>query len=212
MIYEIIPNKTALLVIDMQREYFDEGRPLFTPNGELILGNVKQLRDELASAGCHIVVVQHVHKANGSDVGRMGDFDPTPLFIEGTPAVQVLGEFTPRQGELLITKTRYSAFVRTKLEAQLKQWGVDTIIVTGMMTNYCCVTTARHAHDLDYRVLFVSDANAGPDMPDLGFGEWGHAALLKSIATSLAGGVAEVVSTEEVLRRAAMHQGSATPS
>ena len=210
MIYEINPTKTALLVIDMQKEYFDAGRPLATPNGDAIRGNVTQLRDELADAGCHIVIVQHVHKADGSDVGRMGDFDPTPLFIEGTPAVNLLDEFVPRQGEALITKTRYSAFVGTDLDEQLKRWGVDTIIVTGMMTNYCCVTTARHGHDLDYRVLFVSDANAGPNMPDLGFGEWEHSALLKSIATSLAGGVAEVVSSEEILRRVGLHQESAT--
>ena len=66
------------------------------------------------------------------------------------------------------------------------------MLITGLMTQYCSVTTARHAHDLDYRVVFVSDANAGPDLPDLGFGEVAHADALRVIATSLAGGVAVV--------------------
>jgi len=60
--------------------------------------------------------------------------------------------------------------------------GVDTVIVTGLMTQYCCVTTARHAHDLDYKVIFVSNANTGPDMPDLGFGAVPHTRMLEAIA------------------------------
>ena len=63
------------------------------------------------------------------------------------------------------------------------------------MTQYCSVTTTRHGHDLDYRMVFIVDANAGPDLPDLGFGEVPHAEALRVIATSLAGGIAEVIDT-----------------
>ncbi|MCA1636687.1 MAG: isochorismatase family protein, partial [Acidobacteria bacterium] len=63
----------------------------------------------------------------------------------------------------------------------------------------CSVTTARHAHDLDYKVIFVEDANAGPDMPDVGFGPVPHAEIMRAVATSLAGGIADVVKTDEVI-------------
>ena len=80
-----------------------------------------------------------------------------------------------------------------------KTWGIDTLLVSGLMTQYCSVTTARHAHDLDYRVVFVVDANAGPDLPDLGFGPVPHDEARRTIATSLAGGIAEVVDTGTVV-------------
>jgi nicotinamidase-related amidase len=82
------------------------------------------------------------------------------------------------------------------------------VLITGLMTQYCSVTTARHAHDLDYRVVFVVDANAGPDLPDLGFGEVSHDDARRAIATALAGGVAEVADTATVI--AAM--GAAAPA
>jgi biuret amidohydrolase len=99
----------------------------------------------------------------------------------------------------VVDKTRYSAFVNTRLESILKTWGVDTLVISGLMTQYCSVTTARHAHDLDYRVIFVADANAGPDLPDLGFGAVPHADALRVIATSLAAGIADVTDTQAVV-------------
>jgi nicotinamidase-related amidase len=68
------------------------------------------------------------------------------------------------------------------------------------MTQYCSVTTARHGHDLDYRIVFVVDANAGPDLPDAGFGAVSHADARRVIATSLAGGIADVIDTEAAVR------------
>jgi nicotinamidase-related amidase len=106
---------------------------------------------------------------------------------------------TPLEGNIIVDKTRYSAFVNTKLESVLKTFYVDTLIITGLMTNYCCVTTARHAHDLDYKVIFVPDANAGPDMPDLGFGPLPHAEIMRGVATSLAGGIASLIDTDQLI-------------
>jgi nicotinamidase-related amidase len=206
MIYTIDPQKTALLIIDPQREYYDEGRPLYTPHAQEILPNLQKLRETLAALGVRTIFVRHVHNADGTDIGRMGDFDPTPLFVEGTPEVEIVADLAPGEGDVTIEKTRYSAFVNTKLESILKTFGVDTVIITGLMTNFCCVTTARHAHDLDYKVIFVSDANAGPDMPDLGFGEVPHAEIMRSVATSLAGGVADVVATADLVQT--VHQAA----
>jgi nicotinamidase-related amidase len=199
MTYEPEPARTALLIIDAQREYFDPDGALFTEHAAEILENLLTLVDGARRSGTRVVWIRHVQAADGSDTGRMADFDDTPSFVAGTKGVEIIPQLVPRDDEPVVDKTRYSAFVNTRLESILKTWGVDTVLVTGLMTQYCSVTTARHAHDLDYRVIFVADANAGPDLPDLGFGEVPHADALRVIATALAAGIAEVTDTQSVV-------------
>ncbi len=199
MTYEPEPARTALLIIDAQREYFDPDGSLFTEHAAEILENLLTLVDGARRSGTRVVWIRHVQAADGSDTGRMADFDDTPSFVAGTKGVEIIPQLAPREDEPVVDKTRYSAFVNTRLESILKTWGVDTVLVTGLMTQYCSVTTARHAHDLDYRVIFVADANAGPDLPDLGYGEVPHADALRAIATALAAGIAEVTDTQSVV-------------
>jgi biuret amidohydrolase len=206
-IYEPDARRTALLVIDAQREYFDADGALFTDHAAEILDNVKALLDSARRSGTRVVFVRHVQAADGSDTGRMADFDDTPSFVAGTPGVEIVPQLAPREDEPVVDKTRYSAFVNTRLESILKTWGVDTVLITGLMTQYCSVTTARHAHDLDYRVIFVADANAGPDLPDVGFGEVPHADALRVIATSLASGIADVTDTRTLVAALGDHPG-----
>jgi nicotinamidase-related amidase len=200
VIYDIVPGTTAVLLVDPQREYFDDDKPLFTPNAASIKANLVALRDAARSAGALSVLVLHEHKKDGSNVGRMGDFDPTPVFEEGTPGVEPIPELG-YDADLVLKKSRYSAFVGTDLHDLLQARGIDTVIVTGLMTNFCCVSTARSAHDLDYKTVFVADACSGPDMPDLGYGELPHTEVMKGVATSLAAGVADVVTTSEILEK-----------
>jgi nicotinamidase-related amidase len=196
MVYELDPARTALLVIDAQREYFDQDGALYTPHAAEIRSNLDRLIEAAREAGAKVVFIRHVVAADGSDAGRMGDFSDERSFLDGTKGVELTEGLSPRDDEAVVEKTRYSAFVNTRLESVLKTAGADTLIVTGLMTQYCSVTTTRHGHDLDYRMVFVSDANAGPDLPDLGFGEVPHGDAMRVIATSLAGGIADVVDTE----------------
>jgi nicotinamidase-related amidase len=205
MAYELNPARTALLVIDAQREYFDEDGALYIPHAEGIRAHLVALRDAARETGTPVILIRHVMAADGSDAGRMGDFDAEPSFIAGTRGVEIIPELAPRPGDAVVDKTRYSAFVNTRLESILHTLGADTLIVCGLMTQYCSVTTTRHGHDLDYRMVFVSDANAGPNLPDLGFGAVDHAAALASVATALAGGVADVVDTETVVAELRRH-------
>jgi biuret amidohydrolase len=201
MVYELVPSRSALLIIDAQREYFDADGALFTPNAEGIRDNLVRLVAAARDTGTQVIFVRHVQAPDGSDAGRMGDFDDTPSFVAGTKGVEVIADLAPDPGEPVVDKTRYSAFVNTRLESILKTSGVDTVIVAGLMTQYCSVTTTRHGHDLDYRMVFVIDANAGPDLPDLGFGSVQHADTLRVIATALAAGIAEVLDTETTIGR-----------
>lgn len=199
MLYNINTKTTALLLIDPQREYFDEDQALYTPNAKEIRSALSRLKHAAEAAGVLTVLVLHSHRADGSDVGRMGDFDPTPVFTEGTVGVEPIPELAPAPGDLVVIKTRYSAFVGTDLESILKTRGIDTVVISGLMTNFCCVSTARSAHDLDFKTIFVADACSGPDMPDLGFGEVSHAEVRRVVSASLAAGVAEVVTVDQVL-------------
>jgi biuret amidohydrolase len=141
MTYEPEPARTALLVIDAQREYFDPDGALFTEHAAEILQNLLALLDGARRSGLKVVWVRHVQAADGSDTGRMGDFDDTPSFVAGTPGVEIIPQLVPREDEPVVEKTRYSAFVNTRLESILKTWGVDTVLITGLMTQYCSVTT-----------------------------------------------------------------------
>jgi len=199
-------RRCALLVIDAQREYFDHDGALYTPNARGIVEPLQRLLGAARRHGVAVIYVRHVFAADGSDVGRMADFDDMPSFIEGTGHAEIVQELAPLPGEPVVDKTRYSAFVNTRLESVLKTAGIDTVIVTGLMTQYCSVTTARHAHDLDYRVVFVHDANAGPDLPDVGFGPVPHAESMRVIATALAGGIAILAGADEVI--AALNSGA----
>ncbi|HEY8626473.1 MAG TPA: isochorismatase family cysteine hydrolase [Solirubrobacteraceae bacterium] len=199
MIYELAPARTALLVIDAQREYFDEDGALYTPHAAEIRENLKRLIDAARAAHAQVVFIRHVMAADGADAGRMGDFGDSASFVAGTKGVELADGIEPEPGEPVVDKTRYSAFVNTRLPSILKTSGADTLIITGLMTQYCSVTTARHGHDLDYRVVFVSDANAGPDLPDAGFGAVPHAEAMRTIATSLSGGIADVVQTDAAI-------------
>jgi biuret amidohydrolase len=204
-VYDINPKSTALLIIDAQNEYFLQSGALFTPNAEGIRSRLISLRKAAHEAGMMCVIVQHVHRASGIDVGRMGDFDPTECFTEGSSGAALIDSLNDKSTDVVVKKSRYSAFVNTELESILRGNGVDTIIVSGLMTQYCCVTTARHAHDLDYRVIFVKDANAGPDIPDMGHGDVSHGVALQVIVSMLAMGVADIQSTEQIVAALSSH-------
>ena len=69
------------------------------------------------------------------------------------------------------------------------------------MTSFCCETTARDAHGRDYEVVFVADANEGPDLEDAAGEPVPHDAVLRNTQTALGAGFAEIVTTTEVLAR-----------
>src|SRR5207247_28197 len=90
--------------------------------------------------------------------------------VDGTPGVEIYPELAPAVGEHVIKKHRYSGFFGTDLDIILREWGVDTVIISGTTTENCCQSTARDAMFRNYRVVFLSDATATYDYPDRGFG------------------------------------------
>ncbi len=190
--------KSALLLIDVQKIYTTAGSPLFIEGHEAAIANMNKLIDQAVRAGDLVVYVRHVHKKDGSDAGRMFDYLGTAGeigFVEGTDDVQLDPRLKLVPDAVSFTKSRYSAFIGTNLDSLLKGRGIDRIVVTGFMTDYCCETTARHGHDLDYYVDFVIDATGCPDAaPDI------QQPLIKSVTGAvLLGGFAQVQTTTDYL-------------
>jgi nicotinamidase-related amidase len=204
MIYDLQSGNVGLLVIDVQQEYFKPGGPAAFPSAGLILPNVNRLIQGFRAAGRPIVFVQHMNRADGSDAGRMGDFsapDEPDSFVEGTPEVGFHPELDFRPRDIVVVKRRYSSFLGTDLESILRTLGVTSVVITGLMTSFCCETTARDAHGRDYEVLFVADANEGPDLQDAAGLSVDHVAVLDNTMTALSAGFAEIVTTGDVISR-----------
>lgn len=199
MVYDVKSDKTAVLVIDVQKEYFDKECVLYTPNAEFVKDNIIHIVRAARDNDVKCFFIQHYYNADGSNMGRMGDFDPRPVFMEGTRGVEFIEELLPRETDVVVRKSRYNSFVGTGLKETLDRAGIDTVVITGLMTNYCCLSTAYYAHDMDYKTIYVQDAVSGPDLPDTGYGEISQEQLKNMVATTLLGGISDVVSTEEII-------------
>jgi nicotinamidase-related amidase len=206
MIYDLAHGRVALLVIDVQREYFDPDGPAYVEHARDIVANVNRLVDVFRVHGLPVVFVRHAHRPDGSDAGRMGDFaapDEEESFVEGTPRAEFIPELPVEPTDVVVTKRRYSAFLGTDLEGVLRTAGTRAVVICGLMTSFCCETTARDAHGRDYEVLFAADAVEGPDLEDAEGRAVPHDAVLAGTLTALRAGFAEIVTAGEVVERLA---------
>ncbi len=135
----------ALLVIDVQNDYF-HGRHTITHPADS-LANIQRAMDEAHAAGVPIVLVQHCAI-------------PSVLteFQKGTPGWQFPEEIASRPHDLVVEKELPGSFTNTPLEAWLRENAVDTVVISGYMTQMCCDTTARQALHLGFAVEFLADA------------------------------------------------------
>jgi nicotinamidase-related amidase len=149
-----LPDTTALLVIDVQRGMDDPQRlPRNNPDAE---ANIARLLAAWRAAGLRCVHVRH------------DALDPDSPFAPGQPGNAIKEIVAPLPDEWLIVKHVNSAFIGTELEARLRDAGITTLVITGLVANYCVETTARMAGNLGFETYVVSDATAawdrvGPD-------------------------------------------------
>lgn len=183
------PNKAALLVIDMQNFFLSPDSPTYTCGGAAVLPNVKKLVKAFRKAGRPVVFTRHVHHPARLDAGIM-DWWWEGMCLEGTPESEIPASLAPRPSEKVVLKHRYSAFYNTDLETVLRCLEVRQLVVTGVMTNLCCESTARDAYFRDFQVFFPADATATVS-------EEMHVASLLNLAF----GFALVTSTGRLLRR-----------
>ena len=147
----INPNRTALLVIDMQN-YF---RRIIQP----VLGNILKVIQSSRQGNVPIIFTQHGHTHPASDGGILEKWWGQ-IIIDGTEDWKFLLEIEIEPKDMILPKKRYSAFFETDLEKMLRSRGIQDLIISGVMTNLCCETTARDAFVRDYRVFFLIDGTA----------------------------------------------------
>jgi nicotinamidase-related amidase len=147
---------SVLLVVDMQRFFLDASSPTFTCGGAAILPTVKRLVRTFRRANRPVIFTRHVHHPADLDSGIMGWWWEGKC-IEGSPESEIHPALAPKANEKVVLKHRYSAFYNTDLETVLRCLKVEDIVVTGIMTNMCCESTARDAYYRDYRVFFPAD-------------------------------------------------------
>ena len=135
----------ALLVIDVQNEYFNGKLPVSHPPGSL--NNILKAMDAATTNQIPLVVIQHAAKSETS-----------PVFRKGSPEWELHPDVEKRHRDVLIAKNWPDSFTETGLEEWLKSKDIDTLTVCGYMTHMCCDTTARRAFHLGYAVEFLSDA------------------------------------------------------
>jgi ureidoacrylate peracid hydrolase len=153
---ELEKDKVALLVIDMQDFFLDPASPTFTCGGLAILPTLKKLIAGFREAGRPVMYTRHVHHPDHLDAGIMGWWWEG-MCLEGSPESNVHKEIAPLPNEKVILKHRYSTFYNSDLETVLRCLNVEDLVISGIMTNLCCESTARDAYYRDYRVFFLAD-------------------------------------------------------
>jgi len=180
---------SALIVIDMQRFFLEAASPTFTCGGVAILPTVKRVIDAYRQANRPVIFTQHVHHPGDLDCGIMGWWWRGKC-LEGSPESEVHADLAPMSGEKVVSKHRYSAFYNTDLETVLRCLKVEDVVVTGIMTNICCESTARDAYYRDYRVFFLADGTGS-------INEEMHLASLLNLAF----GFAYVITSDAIVDR-----------
>jgi biuret amidohydrolase len=198
-------ENAALLVIDVQHDFIDEGAPVHCVGGREMLPKVRRLVDACRDAGIPVIYTQEVHRPTRIDMGRELDGDEPDHCLLGSPGVEIVEEVAPEPGDIVVTKARYNAFMGTDLEFVLNGLGVrphDTLILCGDATNVCVHYTAAEAHQRDYRLKVVEDCCAGSS-PEA------HEAALAQIEYLQHGARVTLDEIEPELRRLAGRQPAA---
>lgn len=168
------PARTALLVVDMQNDFVEEGAPLELPEARRILPTLRKVIDAARSHPMPVIYSAHVHRPGGADMGIHRDLFPPvgagKALVDGGRGVEIYPEISPQEGDLVIKKHRYNSFYGTDLEIVLRGLGVETVVLAGMTTECCVLGTARGALECGFRSLVLADACASCDYPDVGSG------------------------------------------
>ena len=151
----------ALLIIDMQNDFVLPGAPLCVRGAAPSVPVIRRLLLQARAQGLPVIHIIRQHNRDGSDVEKMRQalFQEGPgICVPGTEGAQIVAALTPKEGEYIVCKRRFSAFFQTELDMLLRRLGVDTLLVTGTQYPNCVRGTAVDGMSLDYDVNVVTDA------------------------------------------------------
>ena len=162
--WRVDPARAALLVHDMQRyfvrafELERDGQPLPDAQINIAIANIRRLLDAAHAANIPVYYTAQPPRQNPADRRLLTDFWGDGL--QDDENARILDELAPTEADTVLTKWRYSAFVRSPLEEQLKDLGRDQLIIGGIYAHIGCLTTALEAFMRDIQPFMVADALA----------------------------------------------------
>ncbi len=161
----VLPTQTALLVMDYQPGIL---QMLSDPNE--LLGRVEHAiataRQRGAQVGYVRVALDDRDYASVPAHSRMAAVIAARgrMFDSNSPTTQIHERLAPESGDVVVRKSRVSAFSTTDLDDQLRDRNIDTLILSGISTSGVVLSTVRDAHDRDYRIFVLSDCCADLDL------------------------------------------------
>ena len=165
------PARTALVVVDMQTAFLKEGLPSEVPMAREVVPNINRLAASFRAAGGTVVWVtttfdDRIFTEWSSFLGGTASPETARRIAEqlmdGAEGHPLWPDMAAEDGDMRAVKNRFSAFIQgsSDIEAQLRASGIDTLAITGTLTNVCCEATARDAMMRNFHVIMVADGNA----------------------------------------------------
>ncbi|HLX81877.1 MAG TPA: cysteine hydrolase [Burkholderiales bacterium] len=173
--FRLEPRSTALVVIDMQRDFIEPGGFGETLGNDVrrlqaVIPAVKKLLEICRKSGLTVVHTRESHRPDLSDCPpskrlranpklRIGDAGPMGrILVRGEPGSEIVPALAPLPGEVVIDKPGKGAFYATDLAEILRLKGVRQLLFAGVTTEVCVQTTMREANDRGYECLLIEDA------------------------------------------------------
>jgi len=184
-------ENAALIIVDMQHDFLDDGAPCLVQGGRTIVAAVRSLLNECRALHVPIIHVHTVWRKDGSD---MPPFTTSEEFKkrglrQGDAGTAIIPDLAPLPTECVVIKKRYSGFYLTDLELQLRTLGITYVIVAGVATAFCVRATVQDACYRDFVAVVPRDCVISDTDEE-------HEQSLKDIQK----GFGQVKSLEEVVR------------
>lgn len=162
---QLMPGKTALIVVDFQNDFCHNqgvfGKKNFNlSHVEKAVNNLLPFLDRCRQFNLPIIFVRTIH-SNWTDseswIGRLEGAAREMLICRPNTWGAEFYRIEPQTGDFIVTKHRFSGFVGTDLALVLRSKRIETLLITGVATNVCVETTVRDGFNLDYRIILVED-------------------------------------------------------
>ena len=168
---DLVPGKTALVVVDMQNAFMLPGvAHALCPMAEKIVPNINRLAQAVRMTGGTVIWIKTTFKddalKNWSTYFEMVKPEQgarrVAALTAGNKGHELWAALDVRADDLIVEKNRFSAFIQgsSNLAEVLRERGLDTVLITGTVTNVCCESTARDAMMLNFKTIMVTDGNA----------------------------------------------------
>lgn len=156
----IDPKKCAIVMIDMARDFVEEGGfiadaggPEYRENAKAIVAPLARTLDAARKAGVTVIFSTDAHTPDDIELKKW-----PPHSMAGTKWAEILPELGPEDSDLVLPKTTYSGFLSSDIEKHLQDRGIESVYMTGLHTDCCCRHTSGDLFQRGYDLVWITDA------------------------------------------------------